>query len=192
MRSRVRSCRLQTRSRPRLFVTDRGAGEPVLLITGWTISSAVFDPVAELYLAHFRVVAYDHRGAGRSTHGWRRSRWQCSPPTRRACSTTEGSPARTSSGCRWAPAVALELAIRMPIASRASSWSAAAPAVRPSRGRALRRPRRPPSGRCCRTAVRHRHAWPAAALFSTASGTSIRTRSPPTCPISLAIARPPG
>src|SRR3954452_11364984 len=57
---------MRTRSRPRLFLTDRGAGEPVLLITGWTISSAVFDPVAPLYLPHLRVVAYDHRGAGRS------------------------------------------------------------------------------------------------------------------------------
>ncbi len=57
---------MRTRSRPQLFVTDRGAGEPVLLITGWTISSAVFDPVADLYLPHVRVVAYDHRGAGRS------------------------------------------------------------------------------------------------------------------------------
>ena len=33
---------------------------------GWTISSAVFDPVADLYVPHVRVVAYDHRGAGRS------------------------------------------------------------------------------------------------------------------------------
>ena len=57
---------MRTRSRPRLFVTDRGAGEPVLLITGWMISSAVFDPVAELYLPHVRVIAYDHRGTGRS------------------------------------------------------------------------------------------------------------------------------
>jgi hypothetical protein len=50
---------LRTRSHPRLFVTDRGVGEPVLLITGWTISSAVFDPIADLYLPHVRVIAYD-------------------------------------------------------------------------------------------------------------------------------------
>lgn len=55
-----------TRSRPRLFVTDRGAGEPVLVITGWTISSAVFEPVAHLYLPHVRTIAFDHRGSARS------------------------------------------------------------------------------------------------------------------------------
>ena len=41
---------MRTRSRPQLFVTDHGAGEPVLLITGWTISSAVFDPIADLFV----------------------------------------------------------------------------------------------------------------------------------------------
>ena len=33
----------------------------MLLITGWTISSAVFESVSELYLPHVRVIAYDHR-----------------------------------------------------------------------------------------------------------------------------------
>ncbi len=55
-----------TASRPRLFVTDRGEGEPVLVITGWTISSAVFEPVAHLYADGLRTIAYDHRGSGRS------------------------------------------------------------------------------------------------------------------------------
>ncbi len=57
---------MRTRSRPRLFLTDRGEGEPVLVITGWTISSAVFEPVAQLYAPHVRAIAYDHRGSGRS------------------------------------------------------------------------------------------------------------------------------
>jgi pimeloyl-ACP methyl ester carboxylesterase len=57
---------LRTTSRPPLFFTDLGSGEPVLVIIGWTISSAVFDPVVELYLPRVRVVAYDHRGTGRS------------------------------------------------------------------------------------------------------------------------------
>jgi 3-oxoadipate enol-lactonase len=61
---------MRTRSRPGLFVTDTGPGpagaEPVLLITGWTISSAIFDPIAPLYAPHVRLIAYDHRGSGRS------------------------------------------------------------------------------------------------------------------------------
>lgn len=59
---------MKTATRPHLFVSDAGAGEPVLLITGWTISSAVFDPVADHYTPHMRVIAYDHRGSGRSSH----------------------------------------------------------------------------------------------------------------------------
>jgi len=43
-----------------------GAGEPLLLITGWTISAAVFEPVLDLYTEHFECIVYDHRGSGRS------------------------------------------------------------------------------------------------------------------------------
>jgi len=44
----------------------RGSGEPLLLITGFTISAAVFDPVLDLYGGHFDVITYDNRGSGRS------------------------------------------------------------------------------------------------------------------------------
>lgn len=58
---------MRTRSRPHLFLTDHGTGEPVLVVTGWTISSAVFEPVAHLYAPdRLRTIAYDHRGSGRS------------------------------------------------------------------------------------------------------------------------------
>ena len=105
---------MRTRSRPRLYVTDRGAGEPVLLITGWTISSAVFDPVAALYLPHVRVVAYDHRGAGRSAP------WL--GPISMAMLAADAARVLDDRGLRSAhvvglsmgAAVALELAIRMP------------------------------------------------------------------------------
>jgi 3-oxoadipate enol-lactonase len=43
-----------------------GAGEPLLLITGWTISAAVFEPVLEQYAEHFECITYDHRGSARS------------------------------------------------------------------------------------------------------------------------------
>ncbi len=58
---------MRTRSRPHLHLEDRGTGEPVLVVTGWTISSAVFEPVAHLYAPdRVRTIAYDHRGSGRS------------------------------------------------------------------------------------------------------------------------------
>ncbi len=49
-----------------LYHERHGAGEPLLLITGWTISAAVFDPVLDLYSKHFECIVYDHRGSGRS------------------------------------------------------------------------------------------------------------------------------
>jgi pimeloyl-ACP methyl ester carboxylesterase len=59
---------LRTATRPHLYLSDTGSGEPVLLITGWTISSAVFDPIADAYTDRVRLIAYDHRGSGRSSH----------------------------------------------------------------------------------------------------------------------------
>jgi pimeloyl-ACP methyl ester carboxylesterase len=52
--------------RPRLYYERRGAGEPLLFITGFTISSAVFDPIIDLYTPHFDCITYDNRGSGRS------------------------------------------------------------------------------------------------------------------------------
>jgi 3-oxoadipate enol-lactonase len=52
---------------PRLYWTRSGAGEePMLFITGFTISSAVFDPVLPLYEDRFECVTYDNRSSGRS------------------------------------------------------------------------------------------------------------------------------
>jgi len=57
--------------RPRLYYRRNGAGEPLLLITGFTISSRVFDPILDLYGQHFECLTYDNRGSGRSDAPWR-------------------------------------------------------------------------------------------------------------------------
>ena len=49
-----------------LYYERHGAGDPLLLITGWTISAAVFEPVLDLYAQHFECIVYDHRGSARS------------------------------------------------------------------------------------------------------------------------------
>ncbi len=49
-----------------LYYERHGAGDPLLLITGWTISSAVFEPLIDLYAEHFECIFYDHRGSARS------------------------------------------------------------------------------------------------------------------------------
>ena len=53
---------------PRLYWSRSGnpAGEPLLLITGFTISAAVFDPILPLYGERFDCITYDNRGSGRS------------------------------------------------------------------------------------------------------------------------------
>ena len=181
---------MRTRSRPALFVTDRGAGEPVLLITGWTISSAVFDPVADLYVPHVRVVAYDHRGAGRSAP------WLA--PVSMAMLAADAARVLDDRGIA-------QRARGRAVDGRGGRARAGDPDAAPRQEpRPRRRRRRRPddraarhcarggrhaSARCSRTALRHRHAWPAAALFSAAlSRTSTRTRSPSTCPSSPATA----
>jgi 3-oxoadipate enol-lactonase len=55
-----------TGGRHRLYYERRGSGEPLLLITGFTISSAIFDPIRPLYEDRFDCISYDHRGSGRS------------------------------------------------------------------------------------------------------------------------------
>jgi len=54
------------RGGPKLHWERRGRGEPLLWITGFTISAAVFEPVLPLYEDHFDCLTFDNRGAGRS------------------------------------------------------------------------------------------------------------------------------
>ena len=42
------------------------AAQPLLLITGFTISAAVFEPVLDLYTRRFECILYDNRASGRS------------------------------------------------------------------------------------------------------------------------------
>ena len=156
---------MRTRSRPRLFLTDRGRGEPVLLITGWTISSAVFDPVAHLYVPRARVIAYDHRGSGRSAPG--------PAPVSMAMLAADAARVLDDRGVRRAhvvglsmgAAVALELAIRMPhrvtslvlVGGGAGGPATALPDLRRAAGTLAA---------VAADSARHGRPWPAAALFS--------------------------
>lgn len=52
--------------RPRLYYERTGRGEPLLWITGFTISAAVFDSILPRYAERWECITYDYRGAGRS------------------------------------------------------------------------------------------------------------------------------
>ena len=63
--------RIITADKTELYVKDWGAGQPVILIHGWPLSSDSWDDQAmALADAGYRVVAYDRRGFGRSTQAW--------------------------------------------------------------------------------------------------------------------------
>jgi 3-oxoadipate enol-lactonase len=51
---------------PRLYYERHGSGEPLLFITGFVISSAVFEPILPMYAEHFDVITYDNRWSARS------------------------------------------------------------------------------------------------------------------------------
>jgi pimeloyl-ACP methyl ester carboxylesterase len=156
---------VRTAGRPGLFLTDRGTGEPVLLITGWTVSSAVFEPVAHLYVPDVRVLAYDHRGTGRSGH------WPL--PVSMAMLAADAARVLDDRGVRCAhvvglslgAAVALELAVRMPDRVRSLvlvGGAAGGPTtVLPAPGDALGA-----AAGVVRDSVRRGTLWPAATLFS--------------------------
>ena len=52
--------------RPRLHYERTGSGEPLLCITGFTISAAVYEPVLPLWGERYDCITYDNRGSGRS------------------------------------------------------------------------------------------------------------------------------
>jgi 3-oxoadipate enol-lactonase len=56
-----------TATKPALYFEDRGAGEPLLVITGFAVSSAVLEPLVDLYATRLRCITYDHPGTGRSS-----------------------------------------------------------------------------------------------------------------------------
>ena len=56
---------------PRLYYERHGSGDPLLFITGFTISAAVFEPVLPMYAEHFDVITYDNRWSGRSPKPFR-------------------------------------------------------------------------------------------------------------------------
>ena len=154
-------------STPWLFYGDRGAGEPLLLLTGFAISSAVFEPVADAYARHFRCLTFDYRGTGRS------ERWTGVPSMARLAE--DGLRILDAVGLRSAHVygismggmVAQEFAIRFPDRVRGLILAGTSPggplATRPSPRRVAALAWRVGAG-----TLRRRRPWLAPALFSDA------------------------
>jgi alpha-beta hydrolase superfamily lysophospholipase len=59
---------IETRDGQRLFTVDKGAGRPVVLIHGWTLSSAIWGAQTDFLATQgLRAIAYDRRGHGQSS-----------------------------------------------------------------------------------------------------------------------------
>jgi pimeloyl-ACP methyl ester carboxylesterase len=150
---------------PRLFYQDRGDGEPLLLFTGFSVSSAVFEPLADSYGQHFRCLTFDYRGTGRS------ARWIGLPSM--AALAADGLRILDAVGVRSAHVygvsmggmVAQEFAIRFPHRVRGLILAGTSPGgplgARPSARRLAAVASRVGGG-----TLRHRHPWLAPALFS--------------------------
>jgi pimeloyl-ACP methyl ester carboxylesterase len=60
-----------TADKATLYVKDWGAGRPVILMSGWPLSSDSWDDQAMVIAGSgYRVIAYDRRGFGRSSQPW--------------------------------------------------------------------------------------------------------------------------
>jgi pimeloyl-ACP methyl ester carboxylesterase len=60
-----------TADKTTLYVKDWGAGRPVILLSGWPLTSDSWDDQAMVIAGSgYRVIAYDRRGFGRSSQPW--------------------------------------------------------------------------------------------------------------------------
>src|SRR5215208_8270120 len=130
-----------TPRRPRLYYERRGSGEPLLCITGFAISSAVFEPVLPQLAAHFDVITYDQRWSGRSGAPLRlTSVPELAADAARLLGALEVESAHVL-GASFGGMVAQELAIRFPERVRALVLAGATPggprAVLPNLGELL-------------------------------------------------------
>jgi pimeloyl-ACP methyl ester carboxylesterase len=150
---------------PQLFFEDRGAGEPLLVINGFAVSSAVLDPLADLWSTRFRCITYDHPGTGRS------SKRACPVSTAGlAASATRvldelGIDAAHIAGLSLGGAIAQELALRFPHRVRGLmlvGTSTTGPLSAPPDPRKLALT----TARIVKQSVQRRRLWLAPALFS--------------------------
>jgi 3-oxoadipate enol-lactonase len=146
-----------TRGNPRVYYERSGAGEPLLFITGFTISAAVFERILPLYEPKYECITFDNRGSGRSDAPRRlTSMPELAADARRLLDTLDIDSAHVY-GVSMGGMIAQELAIRFPERVRGlilgGTWSGGPRAIRPAlrdlavlgaaSTRALREPGRP-------------------------------------------------
>jgi 3-oxoadipate enol-lactonase len=119
-----------------MYYERSGAGEPLLFITGFTISGAVFEPILPLYEPRFECITYDNRGSGRSDAPRRlTSMPELAADARRLLDKLDIGSAHVY-GVSMGGMIAQELAIRFPERVRGlilgGTWPGGPRAVRPA------------------------------------------------------------
>jgi pimeloyl-ACP methyl ester carboxylesterase len=56
--------------RPRIYWEEEGCGDPLLMIMGLGYSHVMWRDLRAMMARHFRVIVFDNRGCGRSSHPW--------------------------------------------------------------------------------------------------------------------------
>jgi pimeloyl-ACP methyl ester carboxylesterase len=150
---------------PKLYYERHGSGEPLLLLTGFGLSSAIFEPLLERFTEHFECILLDNRGSGRSPAPMRpTSMPELAADASRLLEAIDVESAHVL-GASFGGMIAQELAIRFPERVRGLVLGGTTPggpqAVAPNAremGVLL--------GRAIGGLARDRRSLPAAALFS--------------------------
>jgi 3-oxoadipate enol-lactonase len=144
-------------TKPRVYYERGGMGEPLLFITGFTISAAVFEPILPLYEQEFECITFDNRGSGRSGAPRRPTSMPELAADARRLLDALGVESAHVYGLSMGGMIAQELALRFPEHVRGlilgGTWPGGPRAVRPdlrelaglgmSSARVLREPGRP-------------------------------------------------
>jgi pimeloyl-ACP methyl ester carboxylesterase len=103
-----------TESRPRLYYEVHGAGDPILLITGFGLGCSLLRPVIDEAPDGTRFIVYDHPGIGRSDRGGFAYTTGLLATSAVQVLDHLGLPAAHIAGMSLGGAIAIELALRVP------------------------------------------------------------------------------
>lgn len=150
---------------PKLYYERHGSGEPLLLLTGFGLSSAIFEPLLDRFTERFECILLDNRGSGRSPAPLRpTSMPELASDAARLLEAIDVESAHVL-GASFGGMIAQELAIRFPERVRGLVLGGTTPggpqAVVPNA-----REMAALLGRAVRGLARDRRSLPAAALFS--------------------------
>jgi pimeloyl-ACP methyl ester carboxylesterase len=102
-----------------LYVEEHGEGDPIVLVHGGTLSSAMWEPTVSLLADRYRVITFDSRGHGRSTNPSGKLTYPLIADDTAALIETLGLERPVVGGWSDGGQIALEIGMRYPTSARA-------------------------------------------------------------------------